>query len=720
MYFSRQSGWSYAPMWSRRGHVTVRVPLKMDDVSIWERVISAAAVSERGSKLRPYGAFISHLTTYEATSEIKSSLLLWAPTAVMELFDNTPGAYRRAIPGKLSENPDPVDARDSVEGNADLEGTGKMPGTVVPRNSYEADVVNKHHSECINDPTVEQPEARTLAHQTGPQLRSAECFESTNDNIAAALDNRNQAPPFKASRAMKKKINRVVDALIREVFPAKKIREWRIAHVDKEGNLQATTFEDMASKKWTQNRLDQAYDDSFAELCHKIEQEFMNKVNEVQDAGSKLPRPRNIIQAGDISQIKQLLPVKCFEDLLFTYFKSASIKKAPKHEAMGRVGKHLTQPGIRGKITTIEGDGSSWDACCNAHIRDLTENKIIGHIIGVLGFDSEVPLPWLQQCLSDMKKTHLRGKAKIIDFVIGKTRVKIDAIRQSGHRGTSCFNYLINLVNWLCVLCDNPEELIPKIASGKSKGHLQEKYISSFDQQEYTLRYAFEGDDSALTTTEDVQSEPRQKHILEQWTSLGFKMKLVFCENKMTFTGFDFLVDSRGPTNVFFPEVKRNIASCAWTTSPEVRSKPNQLHRVAAAMYLARAENFKDCEPLCHYFAALGKAHAERVAIGTNMEMGEKEASDLGIVPGAIVERLEEVVASTSPMSKRHRQLLEAVVGKVDEEKLLGMTNVHIDDPFCTPTAKHILPKQFWAEEKELQPRPRGDTARLLSQASPA
>lgn len=695
---------------SESGMKRVKVPISMDSVSLIERVMGAATVSEKGSKLRPYGSFISFLTTLEATGEFKTALQVWAPLAIGGFLELQPGVTRRALPGETRIAEDPPETQDAIEGNADLNGSGEMPGTTVPRDSYADDAIYQQHQKCIkSEHTADKPGSRILAHQIGPNLRNAECFESTNDNIAAAIDNRFQAPPFQANGRLKARINKTIDAIISEVFPAKKVREWRIG-LPKDDCFTLNNFEDMHSKKWTQDRFARAVDEALADTEARIEQTFQIKTNEVQDSGKKLPRPRIIIQCGDEAQAKMLLPVKCFEDLLFKHFKEASIKSGTKHDSMMRIAKHLAQSE---HCCTIEGDGSSWDACCNEQIRDLTENRILRHLIEILGFDAEVPNAWMIETLEDMKQSKLKSnKTKTIDAVLGKTKIKINAIRQSGHRGTSAFNYLINLTNWLSVLAENPDELIKKIWNPSKKSWvLPRKYISSYDGCEYSLRYAFEGDDSALTSTEDLKAEGRAGDILNSWTSLGFKMKLVYAEKKLTFTGFNFLMAKNGPKATFMPEIKRNIASSSWTTSPEVRQFPDKLNRVAAAAFLARAENFKDCEPLCHYFAALGKSHALRCG---SFKIGEDEAIQLGILPGAIMERLDAVVANTHPLTQQERALITAEVGEVLEEKWIGLTNCYIEDPFDTAHIKHLLPKQVWFEASSPKIRPRGADEQLL------
>ena len=133
----------------------------------------------------------------------------------------------------------------------------------------------------------------------------------------------------------------------------------------------------------------------------------------------------------------------------------------------------------------------------------------------------------------------------------------------------------------------------------KNRKVLEFKYVSAQDGKTYILKFSFEGDDSAISTTEVLDQE-----IIEQeWTRLGFRMKLVFVKEKMTFTGYDFLCDANGPVGVQILEIPRNVASSSWSCSSLLKSKPWNVHVVGSAAMLARAENFKDCGPTCRYFA---------------------------------------------------------------------------------------------------------------------
>lgn len=336
----------------------------------------------------------------------------------------------------------------------------------------------------------------------------------------------------------------------------------------------------------------------------------------------------------------------------------------------------------------VEGDGSAWDSCCNPTIRELTENEIMKHIIDCLCFDSQVPRVWMDAMLRDMKKLRIRGKAKIRDYCLGKVKVNIDAIRQSGHRGTSAFNYLVNLICWLCVISDEPEKLILK----DKKHRLASWYISPRDGKWYTLFYAFEGDDSALSTTEDLNAH--RDAIELAWKEMGFRMKLVFVKDKLTFTGFDFQVDEKGPTGFFIPEIARNIASSSWSCSSMLKSNPSKIHEVGAAAMLARAENFKDYGPLSYYFATLGLAHSR---MGGDRGICDQEALNLGIQPcDSVMMALHVLRDEAEYPSEVARGFVSSIVGDLSHEEILRLMSFEVDDPLDTTAALQHLPKALW------------------------
>jgi len=696
----------------------VQVPIPLKTVGLVERAIHAASVAEKGSEYRAHGTFIHHLSMLPEDEETKQALCVWAPAAMGGYMSGQYGVTRRYSAAKLAQpapaiqeggksqdsstaaatsatekpTPTPASAGNSPKtvdsptmidhldgrGNPDVQ-DGAMKGSLLKGDEYgkEDRVLNSEHLTELYGP----PPEKVMARQIGPDLIPTEVFQSALGNLKCGLAKRVQPLKYTASKELESKIGRTVTKLIAEVFSAKKIIEWR------EENAELC---EMASKKWSGRRFQNAFTSLLSDSIEgkSISHEFMIKENEALPAKGKAPRP--IITSGDEGQIAMLLPVKCFESLLFKHFKQASIKGVDKHKAMQRVAKRLRGKDNRNNnaVTVIEGDGSAWDACCNSRIRTLTENRIIEHIVEVLGEDPEVPRGWMQQCLSDMKKKKLYGKAKVGEKKKkNPLRVVIDAIRQSGHRGTSAFNWLINYVGWMAVMCAYPEDMVSIV-----KGELRVNYKSAFDGCWYELRYAFEGDDSALTTNETITPE-RQSQIENDWTSLGFRMKLVFGSRKMTFTGFDFLCDEHGPTQTFIPELARNIASSSWTTSAEAKSHPERLHSIGAAAMLARAENFVDCGPFSRYFAELGLAHCRA---GGDCEIGEQAAMALGIAPAESVERrLNEASLCAQPMTDEMRELVQLTC-KLNHEQEVNLLSCHFGERWAPSEARHLIPLELW------------------------
>jgi len=677
----------------------VQIPIPSKVVGQVERALHCASITTNGSNYRPHGSFISLLSTMDCEEEYKQALCCWAPLAMKAFNDGQRGASRLLRKGRRYVVPDrPATCVDTPRGqspassasesintqtlqalclptaNPDTE-TG-MAGTQVAADAYgeEKRVFGK-------DLLPGSP--KKLAYQIGPDLIPTEVMDNSVGNLKAGMAKRNQPLPFKADKRMVRKIERTVNVLLKTVFSPEKIKQWRVDN---------PVVEEFCSSKWTAERFRNAYDEAISESRLRIEQTFQIKTNEALPAKGKAPRP--IIQCGDRAQVMMALPVKCFEELLFDFFESASIKHLPKYEAMQRVATHLRQKDAH----LIEGDGSAWDACCNPRIRNMTENRILRQIIRVLGGDPEVPDSWMESVAKDMESAKLKGKAKVGDFCLSPIRVCIESIRQSGHRGTSCFNYLINLVCWLCVLCERPEQMIKKARDGT----LQSKYVSALDGKEYYLRYAFEGDDSALSTTQDVSAYTQQ--IEKLWTDLGFRMKLVFVTKKLTFTGFDFLCDRNGPTGVFIPEVARNIASSSWTTSMLVKQFPHKASEVGAAAMLARAANFKDCGPLCAYFAALGLAHV-KIAGDRGIELAEALSLAVAVSP-SVKDALQELYDGAGVMSTEVDELLRLTGLALSAEQQIALLSADFQgNPTDLAYARKLIPFSVWDPANFSTPR---------------
>lgn len=618
---------------------------------------------------------------------MKQSLCAWAPSAMIDFNAGVRGSARKLRRGQLLVAPNcPEPAPKSPPPGLDAISPLTLPppnqdcidGAMLGTN-VEEDAFGKE--DRVQGSSYQQP-PKVLAHQIGPDLIPTEVMESSAANLKAGLAKRVQPLPFKANKQSIRKIEKTVNALLADVFSIEAIKEWRENNPD---------IDDFKSSKWDSRRWTEAVDEALADVNARIEQTFQIKTNEALPAKGKAPRP--IIQCGDRAQVMMNLPVKCFEDLLFEYFEEASIKHIDKLGAMRRVAAHLRQRGAH----IIEGDGSAWDSCCNPTIRGMTENRIIRHIILALADDPQVPRAWMEKTLEDMDKKIIKGKAKVSDFNITPLKVMINSIRQSGHRGTSCFNYLINLICWLVVLCENPEKLIKKTKDGK----LKTDYVSARDRKVYRLRYAFEGDDSAISTTENLLSH--SESIEESWTKMGFRMKLVYVEKKMTFTGYDFLVDENGPTGVMIPEIARNIASSSWTCSSLVKSFPHKRHEVGMNAMLARAVNFQDCGAFAKYFASLGLAHAEKCG---DMALGEDDAKKLGIcVSQSVVADLHDIYANAGVMSDDMRKLVRLIIPFSHDHELRMLDVDFGKDPFDLQEARRVVPHSLWDPKQFEHPR---------------
>jgi len=647
----------------------VRIPISSKTVGTVERSVHAASVAAKGSEFRAHGTFIHHLSLIECSEKLKQSLCIWAPTAMMAFMDGKEGVSRSWSDGRPVVCAEPSETTDTHLGNPDVV-DGEMKGTRLKGDEYGKET-------RVKTKDAEEGDG-TLAYQIGPDLIPTEVMASTEGNLQCGLAKRVDPLPFKASKKLIRRIDATVTSMINNVFTPERIRKWREEHPE---------FDEFKSKKWDSRRWRHGVEECLSDTHAKIEQEFQIKLNEALPAKDKAPRP--IIQCGDKAQVMMQLPVKCFEELLFETFEQASIKHCPKHEAMGRVAKHLRQDW---KCSIIEGDGSAWDACCNFKIRGMTENRVIQHIIEILGEDPEVPRTWMEAVLADMQKPVIKGKAKVEGRkLVSPIRVMIDSIRQSGHRGTSCFNYFINLVCWICVLAEDPEDVVRRFVHAPNEPVW---YKSIVDGYWYTLKFAFEGDDSVLSTTEQVDGDVIEK----SWTSMGFRMKLVYVENKMTFTGFDFLCDSYGPVGAFCPEIPRNIASSSWTCSNLVKQDPSKVGEVGLSAMYARAENFKDCGPLCNYFAQLGLAHARNSG---DTGLGEDQACMLGVhETNSVVRELKRLASGADVLNHKMRKLVKAVVPDWSDYYEMQLLNCAFVDPLCTVTAKNVLPLSLWDPEK--------------------
>jgi len=343
---------------------------------------------------------------------------------------------------------------------------------------------------------------------------------------------------------------------------------------------------EIKSSKWSDKRLD----DSMRNLITQAYPEIKLKSNVKMEPMPEGKAPRMLIADGDDGQLMALVVVKCFEDLLFDWFENRSIKHVAKQEGVARCLQQLRRP--QGGAKLVEGDGTAWDTTCNAKIRAQVENPILRHIMEVLVQYGVVPEQWHKEHLAMNEKTKFKtfftskwkGDGKGQSMVL-----KFDAIRRSGHRGTSCLNWWINFVLWVAGIFECPEEFLnPNKRNGKDL--------------EGNMRWwngCFEGDDSLCAIYPPLDPGTNmEKMFVDWWVRQGFRMKLVHVDNVATFVGVLVACEDGVPTDAFIPELTRAFRNMGVSVSPtigrayrgEVSGKA--VRDVAAAAYFARAYDF--------------------------------------------------------------------------------------------------------------------------------
>lgn len=433
-----------------------------------------------------------------------------------------------------------------------------------------------------------------------PTLMDKKYFSSIRKNVKRGLKERveDKEVPMTVTDSDVKEIQRMVRALQSQAFTEDKIR-----HV-----ASSILFGDLKSKKWSAQRVEAGL--RFLHERYSPEMQFTVSVK-LEPMPHNKP-PRVLIADGDAGQIKSWLCIGILERLLFYHFSDNSIKSGSKAEAMG---KHESDMRItKAAVSILENDGSAWDACCRKRLRELTEVPIIEHIIKVL---DEMMIPeneWSHQRLRADKKTFLklRFAPKIelthpsgseeydleeIECAAMNKPIffKIDAIRRSGDRGTSCLNFLMNVVCWAWVLCGSSCALMVKGRTTR---------IPLWNGGQSTVKIKCEGDDSHLAVTYKF-SQDELDDLESRWTRLGHRPKLYLRQpgSVTEFTGYHFLVDEHGIIpGTGCPDIVRTMVASSVTIAKEavagvVEEDEKKIAPIACASLLCTAAAFSERLP---------------------------------------------------------------------------------------------------------------------------
>lgn len=431
-----------------------------------------------------------------------------------------------------------------------------------------------------------------------PTLMDKKYYSSIRKNVQTGIDERivNKKVPMTISASDEAEIRKMVWACHTSAFGEHKIR-----HV-----AGSVLFGDLKSKKWSLQRVEAGI--RFLHERYSPEMTFSVSVK-LEPMPNDKP-PRVLIADGDAGQIKSWLCIGILERLLFYHFADNSIKSGSKSEAMNKHEKDMRIP--KTSVSVLENDGSAWDACCRKRLRELVEVPIIEAIIKVL---DKIMIPeneWSHQRLvADKKKfLKLRFDPKIdychpteqytpeeIECAAMNKPIffKIEAIRRSGDRGTSCLNFLINMVCWSWVLCGGSCALMVK-------GRTQK--IPLYNGRQSTVKIKCEGDDSHVLTTYKFSKQELEDMEL-RWTRLGHRPKLYLRPpgSVTEFTGYHFLVDDHGVVpGSGCPDIVRTMAASSVTIAKDavkgVKEEDEKLIApIACASLLCTAAAFAERMP---------------------------------------------------------------------------------------------------------------------------
>lgn len=482
-----------------------------------------------------------------------------------------------------------------------------------------------------NEIGVEATQLKSVA--CGPYVHEIRnVYSNTNTNMADAIDRRitQKKKPYRLSAEQKRDISRIVDALCANggLYSTKKILDV-VNRVLWEPN-----FADLKSRKWSNERMVAAVEKLWATMDLEFSLDCFVKTE--AQTNSKPARP--IKNDGDVGQVMSLLVIAIFDLLTYEEHKCHAIKHKTKEEALKDVVDMF-----QGKLYMTATDGSAWDASCKHEIRDLIENRILFHIMEVVMDLGYVPEQWLQkhQEVNEKKKLRLRFRRKCFKDNIYHN---IEAIRRSGHRGTSSLNWIVNVV--LTLYANFPvASCITLLNQAQTR-----RVVSRWSDKKIWFSWACDGDDMFYGMSHCHTPEQRETE-LALWDAAGFTMKVNQEDNGSfrRFLGHMFGLKNRqegtGLNGIVLPELLRNLnashvhCSARINRILETEGLSAQCIREFAPGFVCRANAFKDFLPglaskylelACHLMGEhdvlLSHDHAMRLGVEDDSSTSEQIA----------------------------------------------------------------------------------------------
>jgi len=426
-----------------------------------------------------------------------------------------------------------------------------------------------------------------------PSTHSPRVDCDTVENVIDAVNGRliKNERPFKLEKGEVAKIDKFIESLIwgynvggkmpktvGALFTNEMIDDW----------LRQMDLYELRSGQWSETRFEAAINKLYAQYLPGITYKASIKAEAMPDGKA----PRLLIADGDLGQIMSVMTIACIEHILFNAYESRSIKHASKDLAIDRVvasTRASTSAAARHEFTTVEGDGSSWDATCRDKIRNRVEcpvvKRVSERIAAVCGIFPEI---WHREhymaCCADTVELHKHPRK---GTSAPPMRLVIPAIRRSGHRGTSVLNWLVNFTMWSCAVAAEPQQLLDPAC----------RFVKNVVGKKSWIAYAFEGDDSLVNMS--GLTPALEKRILDFWLRAGFVMKLKLrrAGDKAEFCGCWIYCDNQGPTLDWSPDLPRAIRnsglSCSVAAVKAAKEDDlNTLRNIAASKALAYANSF--------------------------------------------------------------------------------------------------------------------------------
>jgi len=396
-----------------------------------------------------------------------------------------------------------------------------------------------------------------------------------------------------------KRIKEVVEDMKTHIFTRKAVRH----AITKMGGLIG-----IKSPKWS----DERFWNAARQLVMDHNPHFKISGGVKNEPYKKGKPPRPIHADGDVGQLMAGIVMWVFDDILFHRLQKKTIKHVGKEAAMQRVCENLC---LEAGQELIETDGSAWDATMSPELRDLIENPIVDHVMDQM-FDLGFPYPpqWAQahgKVNRQKKLSVTAGKSKAVQRV----RVVFDAIRRSGHRGTSSLNWLVNFVLSHCAIMQNPTRS-PR--GGKSPGFLDPTTKWGIDRWGKRRQFAWSGEgDDGLTATHPKLNDQQEQDVVSFWTRMGVNCELVRCTRVATFVGWKIFCNEGLPVwELTGPDLPRTISNSAYTVSPSVLAEHRRgterivTNQVGAASYMAYAISVQRVAPtLAEVFRRMSEAY---------------------------------------------------------------------------------------------------------------